>query len=389
MNLVRALHLFANFKWTGPADPAIRTAKGLRELGADVVFAQAQFMHGGEHWMSAALRRSRMPVTGDLQLPKHYGPLSALHDSRVLARRLRRGDFNVLHANLLTDHVSASLANRLASGRAVLVRTIHEPESPLRNLRNRFAFGNTDGVVVPTQGCAETVAERFSLAPDRILIQEPTTDVHRFERVRSDLREYWSLSDRHVVIGVTARIQPHRRFELLWEVAREVVKEVPHARFVLLGRGNEIDTRTLVHEPIERLGLAKHVVLPGYLEEPDYTRALRSLDLFMFMVPGSDETCRAVREAMAASLPVVTTRRGILPELVGERTGGPAPGACGLIVEEETQAMCRAVVDLARDQDRRRALGRASRHRVMVLMGQSAASRRLLDFYGVLRGLRG
>ena len=389
MASVRALHLFANFKWTGPADPAIRTAKGLRDIGADVVFAQAGFMHGDEHWMSAELRRARMPVTGDLQLPKHYGPLSALHDARVLARRLRRGDFNVLHANLLSDHVSASLANRLASGRAVLVRTIYDRESPPLKLRNRFAFDNTDGVVVPSDGCAESVAERFSLSPERILVQEPTTDVGRFDRVGADLREQWGLSNRHLVVGITARIQPRRRFDLLWEVVREVVKEVPHARFVLLGRGNDDDTRTLVHEPIERMGLSKHVVLPGYLEGSAYSRALRSLDVFLFLVPGSDGTCRAVREAMAASLPVVTTGRGILPELVGERTGGPATGACGLIVDEETEPMTRALVGLAHDQDSRRVLGEASRHRVVMLMEQSAASRRLLDFYRTLRRLRG
>ncbi len=30
----RILHLLANFKWTGPADPAIRTAVNLRRAGA-------------------------------------------------------------------------------------------------------------------------------------------------------------------------------------------------------------------------------------------------------------------------------------------------------------------------------------------------------------------
>ena len=47
---VRIRHLFANYEWTGPADPAIRSAARLRALGLDVVFAQAGFVHpGGEH----------------------------------------------------------------------------------------------------------------------------------------------------------------------------------------------------------------------------------------------------------------------------------------------------------------------------------------------------
>ena len=54
-------------------------------------------------------------------------------------------------------------------------------------------------------------------------------------------------------------------------------------RFVLLGRGNERDTRELVTEPIARFGLENSVVLPGYLYEPDYSQALRALDLFLFL----------------------------------------------------------------------------------------------------------
>ena len=290
---------------SGPAPriPAIRCACALRRRGVDVLFAQAEFMHGEEHRMAVELRRERIPVTADLRLPKHYGPLSAWHDARILAGRVGRGDFDLFHANLLSDHITASLAKRLARRPVTLVRTVHEPEAPARNLRSRFAFGNTDGVVVPTRRCAEQVAKRFRMASERVHVQEPTTDVARFDRIEGDLRGAWGLSADHFVIGITARVQPHRRFEFLWDVAKAVVGEHDAARFVLLGRGHEDDLRTLVHEPVERLGLRDHVILPGYLHEPDYSRALKTLDLFTFLVPGSDGTCRAVREALAAGAP--------------------------------------------------------------------------------------
>ena len=44
MTAPRVLHLFANYKWTGPADPAIRAAARLRGLGLDVSFTQAEFV---------------------------------------------------------------------------------------------------------------------------------------------------------------------------------------------------------------------------------------------------------------------------------------------------------------------------------------------------------
>jgi glycosyltransferase involved in cell wall biosynthesis len=385
MTGVRALHLFGNFKWTGPADPAIRCARGLRRLGADVLFAQAAARDGNEHRIATELRRERMPVTGDLRLPKHFSPFASWHDGRALANRLRRGDFNLLHANLPSDHVSASLAKRMA-GSAVLVRSIHEPDAPKKSLRNRFAFGNTDGVVVPTTRCAEQMAKRFGFGMDCIHVQEPTTDWGRFDRLDGDLREQWGLSPENIVIGITARVQPHRRFEFLWDVARQVIDESPHARFVLLGRGHPDHLRDLVHAPIERRGLSEHVILPGYLHEPEYSLALKTLDLFVFLVPGSDGTCRAVREALAAGAPVVTTQRGILPDMLTRRYEGAALEACGLTIEEDVTQMSQALTKLIKNPDARENLRAAARARVTELMDEGKAARRLLAFYETLRG---
>ncbi len=79
---LRILHLFSNFKWTGPADPAIRCAANLRRAGADVLFAQARWtLPDAEHRMRMELARWRMPVTADLELRKHFHPASLLRDA--------------------------------------------------------------------------------------------------------------------------------------------------------------------------------------------------------------------------------------------------------------------------------------------------------------------
>ncbi|MCA8954636.1 MAG: glycosyltransferase family 4 protein [Planctomycetes bacterium] len=381
---MRALHLFANFKWTGPADPAIRAAAGLRALGADVLFAQATYMHGDEHRMARELARARMPVTGDLELRKHFHVGSIWRDAGRLAARLRRGDFDLLHTHLPADHLIGSLAKRRSRRNVLLLRTLHDPEPPARGPRARFAFANTDGVVVPTESCARQFCARFGVARERVLVQEPTTDPHRFTRVAGNLRHAFGFHAGHFAIGITARIQPHRRFEFLWEVARQVVDAEPNVRFVLLGRGNEHDTRTLVRDPIARLGLVENVVLPGYLYEPDYTRALASLDLFTFLVPGSDGSCRAVREALAAGLPVVATKRGILPELLGRREDDVAPEPCGLLLEDDAALFATGIVKLIRNPEARTRLRDAALLRTARRMDPVVASRALLEFYARL-----
>jgi glycosyltransferase involved in cell wall biosynthesis len=190
------------------------------------------------------------------------------------------------------------------------------------------------------------------------------------------------LTQEHVLIGITARIQPHRRFELLWQTAAAVVAAAPHARFVLLGRGNATDTENLVRAPIAQLGLGRHVILAGYLHEPEYTQALASLDVFLFLVPGSDGTCRAVREAMAMGLPIVTTKRGMLPQIVAKDAGAPAAEpAPGFTIDETAPALAAALVGLVGDKDLRRAMGDAARGKVQRAMHPVDAARRLAAFY--------
>lgn len=381
---LRILHLFANYKWTGPADPAIQTAAHLRRLGLDVVFARAGWtLPGAEHRMEKELARAHLPLIGGLELPKHFRALLLLRDRRTLASRLRRDEFGLLHAHQPTDHLVAALAKHraaLAGHRVCLVRTFYDHRAPAPGFRLRRALRTTDGVVVPNQTMAEGVERQLRWPAERILVQEPPTEAHRPRT--GDLRARWQVGEEHVLVGITARIQPHRRFELLWETAAAVVAQAPQVRFVLLGRGNAEDTARLVHDPIARLGLAAQVILPGYLHEPDYTAALRSLDVFLFLVPGSDGTCRAVREAMAVGVPVVATRRGMLPAIVEPDAAAPAgEQPPGLAVDERSEVLASHLLRLVREPELRRAMGQAARAKVERSMDPVRAARRLAEFY--------
>lgn len=372
---MRVLHLFANYKWTGPADPAIRTALRQRAAGAAVTFAEAQWtLPQAEHRVRIELDRTDLPRLRELQLRKHFHPAALWRDAGRLAERLRAREFDVLHAHLPADHLVAALAIRRARVPVLLVRTLYDPHPPRTSLRTRWSFRRTGGFVVPTAGCAEQLAHRFRIPSARILLQDPPVEPRNPER--ADWRARHGLRSDAVLIGITARIQPHRRFDLLWEVAARVTAAEPRVRFVLLGRGNPTDMREQVTEPIARHGIGARVLLPGYLYEPDYGQALANLDLFLFLVPGSDGTCRAVREVMTLGVPVVATPRGVLPDLLAEG---------GIIAAEEPAALADALLELVRDPARAARLGAAGQHRTRTAMDPAAAAARLLAFYRQLR----
>jgi glycosyltransferase involved in cell wall biosynthesis len=380
----RILHLFANYKWTGPADPAIRAAVRLRGLGLDVVFAQGSFVHaGGEHRVAEELRRAGLPVVTGLELRKHFHLGSLLRDVRTLRRLLRRDRVDVVHCHQPADHLLAALACRQLPRPPVLVRSLYDPDAPKPGLRARAAFRRTDAVLAPTPSAQAGVVAAFGLPSARVLLQRPVTEPRRLDGPNARAR--WGLGPEHRVVGITARIQPHRRFDLLWATTRAVVDRLPAARFVLLGRGNAEDTAALVTAPVRAHGLGAHVVTPGYQKGTDYDDALRALDAFLFLVPGSDGTCRAVCDAMAFGLPIVCTRAGMLPDLVAPRDDGESPGfAC----EDRPDALAHELLRLLTDGEHRRRIATAALARARLDMDPAAAAAATAATYAELLATR-
>jgi len=95
-------------------------------------------------------------------------------------------------------------------------------------------------------------------------------------------------------------------------------------------------------------------VFSGYLAGDDYVGALAALDLKLFLVPGSDGSCRAVREALSMGVPVIAARRGMLPELVQH-------DETGLVIEDDPETLASAILSLLSAPERRRGMGAQAR----------------------------
>lgn len=166
-----------------------------------------------------------------------------------------------------------------------------------------------------------------------------------------DARRALAVPEDAFLIGIVARIQSHRRFDLLLAAMARLVALHPEARLVIFGRGTRAEE--IVGKPVRALGLERYVVRAGYRTD-DYIRLLSAMDLFTYLVPGSDGSCRALREAAALGLPLVGTRRGAIPEIIVE-------GETGLLVDEDPAALAHALALLIRDPARRLAMGEAAR----------------------------
>ena len=350
---MKILHLFSDWKWTGPAEPMLQLLLAQRAAGHEALLACPE-APAGERGLADRARDSGVEPALGLARARGANPwrdradLAKLRSWRASARP------DVVHAWHTRDHV---LGWRAAGAEARLVRSFPRAERIPRWPWNRWLFGRaTDALLLPSRGSAEA---NSSLCRGPVAGLLGAVDVENFTPAPpdSDVRAGLGLAPEHHVIGVVARVQRHRRFDLLLEAMCRLTQHDPLARLLVVGRGTHLDE--VARRPAAELGIADRVVFAGYRAE-DYRDVLRSIDLFTFLVPGSDGGCRALLEAQACGIPAVTSRRGALSEII-------ADGETGRLVAEDAESLCGAWRGLLDDPERRAAWALAARIRATKL----------------------
>ncbi len=120
-----------------------------------------------------------------------------------------------------------------------------------------------------------------------------------------------------------------------------IMEQFPGVKLEIVGDGSELPG-------LKRLaadsGLEKAVVFHGYLDHDGVISVLVKSDLFCFPTD-SEGFPKAVLEALACGLPVVTTPVSVLPLLIGDKNGI-------LLPDIEPASIARAILTLAEDENR-------------------------------------
>jgi spore coat protein SA len=100
-----------------------------------------------------------------------------------------------------------------------------------------------------------------------------------------------------------------------------------------------------VEEPARKLGIRDRIVLAGYCRDDRLVQAYRTMNALVYPMPGTDKSCRTVREAMAAGVPVLASRVGFLPSLVEHRK-------TGWLTEVSSESLAAAIEECINDPTR-------------------------------------
>ncbi len=380
---MRVLHLFSNWKVTGPAEPVIYLVKALRACGVDALLAGGRAPDGGTGLFDDRAAELGVPAITAWRLSKHLtNPFAQRKDIAAIRRFIDAEAVDLVHCHMLNDHHIGGKAARTSRRDVPVLRSIYEAGKVKPGVRNRFVLPRlTDGIIAFSESARRANLAAFAVRPDRAWTLDGLVDLDRFRprHTREQFRQRFAIPSDAFVLGIVTRIQARRRFDLILRAVARARHLAGRFVFMVVGRGTHV--RTVLEEPSRALGIADMVRHVGYMAGDEYLDALGAMDAKIFLGGGTDETARAVREALAMGVPVIAGATGMLPEIVRRDD-------TGLVAPLQVEALSAAITRLARDVPLRHRLGARARAHAREHFAPETQARAVKEIYCTLLGRR-
>ncbi|MBW3611232.1 MAG: glycosyltransferase family 4 protein [Actinobacteria bacterium] len=286
--------------------------------------------------------------------------LLAMAELASLLRRLRP---DIVHTHNPKPGIYGRLA-AAAAGVPSIVNTVHGlyalPEDRWQKRAlvyglERVAATCSHAELVQSPEDIETLA-RLRVPGAKLRLLGNGIDLDRFNRDRVDpsrvgeIRREMGVAPGEVLCGAVGRLVWEKGYRELFEAASIVRRQLPRARFVVVGPLDPDKDDGLREADLERATRDSGIVFLGMRE--DMAELYAAMDLYI-LASHREGFPRSAMEAAALGLPLVATDIRGCRQVV-------APGVSGLLVTpRDATALAAAISSLVEDHGLRRAMGRA------------------------------
>jgi glycosyltransferase involved in cell wall biosynthesis len=298
---------------------------------------------------------------------------------RRIRRIVRTNDIDIAHVDGVTNFVPALAA---ALNRTPIVWHYNDHlVGPLKWLLLPLLRRLAAVVIVQGESLRRSRTDGDARLCRKTVVLPSAVDISKFRPEaygppeRQRLRQELGVPAECVLVGSVGNINRFKGYTYFVEAAAVIRKQVPAARFLIVGR--QLDTDPGYWERLQelaaRLGLTEDFFYPGFRD--DIPGVLSALDVFV--LPSVRESCpMAILEAMAMQVPVVATDVGAAAELVLD-------GQTGFVVPPgSSEALAGAVLAcLKKPRQEVRVMIEAARQRVESHFAVDTVARRQLQIY--------
>jgi glycosyltransferase involved in cell wall biosynthesis len=268
---------------------------------------------------------------------------------RAVRRHIERHRPQVVHTHLGTSDVLGGVAARSLG--IPVVCTIHSTQWARRELTRRRLVSFCANRVIAVSESARREYLRLGLArEDQIVTIHNGIDVVARPDAGAGVRRELGLDPRDLVIGMVSALRPEKGHDVAIAVLRRLRPTFPQLRLLVVGEG---DLAPEIRRSSGDLGGA--VVMAGL--RTDVMDVLDAVDVCL-QPSRADAFPTSLIEAMAASVPVLATAVGGIPEIVTN-------GSTGVLVPSppNVETIAEALAALLGDCGRRRQLAEGGRRR--------------------------
>ncbi|HUG54695.1 MAG TPA: GT4 family glycosyltransferase PelF, partial [Vicinamibacteria bacterium] len=374
----RVVRLFSRLNIGGPSLHVILLTAGLSERGYDTRLVVGREAPSEGNFLGLA-REKGIDYVQLAGLGREIRPLADLLTLWQVYRLLRRWRPDIVHTHTAKAGVVGRIAARMA-GVPIVVHTYHghvlrhyfgPVRTALFRVLESLLSRVTDVVITVSAALRDDLVAMGVAPPDKIRVVPLGLELERFASPgrRGTLREACGVAPREAVVGIVGRLVPIKDVGGFLQAAALVRQARPGTRFAVVGDGEE---RAALERLSSSLGLAGAVSFLGW--RTDLESVYPDLDV---VVNSSlnEGTPVALIEALAAGRPVVATRVGGTPDLLG----GGARGT--LVPASDPGALATAILDTLADPDSARERARAGRDYVLAHHGSLRLVRDIDSLY--------
>ena len=362
--------------WSSDAYWAARATVELERAGHDVTLVCKRRSE------ARVIRRARdagVSRIETLTLTSGIGPVADVRDLRRLVAWLPEAQ--VLHVHRGKEHWLAALANRMSYLRRPLIRTRHIVQPVRPHALNRWLYGHaTDQVVTVTEAIRRQLVAGGLGVERRVVTMPGGVDVDRFRPDAGPPRDHGiratlGLPHDVPIIGLVSGFRVMKGHQTVVEAAARLAAGGRRFHLLLIGQGPFVPK---VRAQVEASGLGDRISTLGFVDDLPATMAV--LDVALYSALESDGMSRVLFEYLAAGVPVVASRVGVVPEILED-------GRTALLVPSgEPGPLADAIARLLDDPGRRREIGAAGAALVRARYSGARLAEQLTALYLSLAG---
>lgn len=219
----------------------------------------------------------------------------------------------------------------------------------LPRLVEGYSIKGAKGIIAGNRGARKVLLKKGATCKIAICPQSGI-DIKLFLPGKANLRSRLGLKDKKVVL-FAGRFVPEKGIYQILGGIKNIKKEVGNVHYIFCGRGPE---QQKMLRFIRKNNLSGNCTIMNWIPYDEMPRLYNTADVFVYPSYATknwkEQFGFAILEAMSCGVPVVATKSGAIPEVVGN--------AAVLIEEKNRKKLTKSIVKILRDNELHRELSR-------------------------------